>query len=83
MKPRDVLDALGGYREVANDLGLEPTVVWKWQKFGLPAKRWPTIVALAKRKGRPDITLDRIAAAGTPASRPVETRGGEQIGGAA
>lgn len=56
----EIMTALGGYRQVASDLQLPPSVVHKWSRRGFPARYWGEIVALADARGVPWITLDAL-----------------------
>jgi DNA-binding transcriptional regulator YdaS (Cro superfamily) len=62
----DIIDKLGGTTKVAEGLGINPPVVSNWRERGIPPKRWPAILGLAKRNKVKGVTLDRLARAGTP-----------------
>lgn len=60
-----IIVSLGDYREVAADLDLHPTTVYKWWRDGIPARRWQTIVDLAQKKGKSKITLNSLSRGAT------------------
>lgn len=63
-----IIAELGGYQAVAHELRTAPNVVWRWGIVrAIPARRWPFIVALAKRLGLPHITADALLAGYEPA----------------
>ena len=47
-----LIDALGGHRVLAAELGIEPSMVWNWQnrRSGVAADWRPTVADLARRK---------------------------------
>lgn len=53
---------LGSLGEVADALGQLLSVVSGWRKRGIPAPHWAAVVALAAERGRPEITLELLAA---------------------
>jgi len=62
MKHADIIDALGGIALVATELGRHRSRIGAWRTDGIPAVSWPAIVAMARRRGRTDITLDVLQA---------------------
>lgn len=62
-----IIDALGGTTKVAAGLGLDPPVVSNWRERGIPPKRWPAILDLAKRNKVKDVTFERLARLATEA----------------
>lgn len=63
MTTQEILDQLGGYKKVAEALGLNRTTVYKWLENGIPALRWLQIERLAERQGLTHITRETIMAA--------------------
>jgi hypothetical protein len=57
-----IIERLGGYRYVAEQIGRDPTTVFRWQTTGIPAEHWPAILRLAKRHitWLERLTLDKI-----------------------
>jgi|JI10StandDraft_1071094.scaffolds.fasta_scaffold839749_2 hypothetical protein len=43
MTSREILDALGGYRAVADHLQQGHQTVHNWMRRGIPAKHWPAL----------------------------------------
>jgi len=63
-----IIADLGGYLAVARELRTPPNVVWRWGIVRcIPARRWPIMVAMAKRMGLPHITADALLAGYEPA----------------
>jgi hypothetical protein len=62
MDHKKIIESLGGYVAVANDLERHPTTVFKWQAGGIPARHWPEIMQLAKRMGSQEISYEELAA---------------------
>ena len=54
-----IIDRLGGYRQVAERVGRDPTTVFRWQSTGIPAEHWPAILRQA-RKRRLRLSLTQI-----------------------
>lgn len=70
MDHAQIIADLGGYQALAHDLRTAPNVVWRWGiTRDIPARRWPIIVALAKRRGLPHITAEALLAGYEPARR--------------
>lgn len=63
MKIAEIIALLGSRRQVANDLAVDHTRVWRWEREGIPPQRWVAVSNLAKSQGHNHITLDVIAAA--------------------
>lgn len=63
MRHAKVIELLGGYKEVAKEMDLNHTTVFKWMKSGIPADRFPEIVAMARRKNVEGITLESLHSA--------------------
>jgi hypothetical protein len=64
---RIIMD-LGGYLSVSRALGVRPNVSWRWaQERGIPARRWPSILELARRQGATHISLEALLAGYSPA----------------
>lgn len=61
MTHKQIISALGGYRDLAADLDLHPTTTFKWMSTGIPSSRWVEIEALAKKRGKRGINLDVLA----------------------
>ncbi len=51
MTHADLIELLGDYRDVADDLGLHYSTVFRWKQNGIPPQRWLEIVQLGKNKG--------------------------------
>jgi hypothetical protein len=58
MDARQIIDALGGYRAVADYLCEEPNTVHNWTRRSIPAKRWPAINRMARSLRVAAVTLD-------------------------
>jgi hypothetical protein len=56
-----IIDALGGTKKVAEGLGIDLPVVSNWRERGIPPRRWPAILDLAKRNKVKEVTFDRLA----------------------
>lgn len=58
-----IIDALGGTGQVAAALSVSDSTVsgWKTRPGGIPAPHWVPLVRLAARRGRDDITLQKLA----------------------
>ena len=56
----DIIEALGGEVQVADDLGFKyRSRVSNWRHNGIPRQIWPEILDLAQRKSVP-LTLDLL-----------------------
>lgn len=62
-----VLDELGGTGAVAAALDVPLSTVSTWRGRGIPASRWVELVNLARRKRKPAITFEVLAALPAPA----------------
>ena len=51
MDATEIIEALGGYAQVARDIGIGRTGVFNWLKAGIPKARCLELAELAKRKG--------------------------------
>jgi hypothetical protein len=56
---REVIIALGGIKELAPKLGVDPKAAIHWPKRGIPARLWHHVVRLAGKK-LPDLTIDEL-----------------------
>tara|TARA_B100000678_G_scaffold290340_2_gene303040 strand:- start:3632 stop:3865 length:234 start_codon:yes stop_codon:yes gene_type:complete len=57
----DIIDALGGYRPVAEALGVPEGTVASWKCRGrISSNAWPGILNLAKAEGVDWITIDAL-----------------------
>jgi len=56
-----IIHKLGGYQVVAGLFGLNPSTVWRWQRYGIPPMHWPVIIQLS-RKRRLGVTIDVLLA---------------------
>jgi hypothetical protein len=54
----EVIRALGGYRALARSLGLDMSVTFRWPKRGIPPRRWPAIIEMARERGVNGVTAD-------------------------
>lgn len=74
LTPGSIIDALGGTGEVAELLSLSKSTVsgWRTRPGGIPAPHWVALSKLAAKRGRREITLERLAARG--ARNPAEAR---------
>lgn len=50
MNHAPIIDALGGYIAVARDLNVPKTTVHTWRRRGIPARKWPELLALPGAK---------------------------------
>jgi hypothetical protein len=66
MRHDQIIDYLGGWRVVARKLNVAPTTVWRWKDNGIPAERWPAVMALAKKAGVA-LTLEQLMRTYPPA----------------
>jgi hypothetical protein len=57
MEVAQIIDAFGGYRALADDLGCGRTTVFMWQTTGIPAARALELADLAKARGLKRISL--------------------------
>lgn len=57
-----IIDDCGGTTVVADWFEVELPVVSNWRERGIPAKRWPGFIDLAKVRKVRGVTLDRLAA---------------------
>lgn len=55
-----LIDMLGGNRDVAEEIGVDHTSVSRWRRLGIPAEHFVTVARLAKRKGIA-VTAEQIA----------------------
>jgi hypothetical protein len=55
----EVIIALGGIKELAPKLGVDPKTAIHWPKRGIPAKLWHHVVRLAG-KALPDLTIEEL-----------------------
>jgi len=76
-----IIERLGGYWQVAGDLGLHPTVVWRWGRTrSIPVRRWPWVVNACKAARVRGVSLeslataDQIAREGRAAQREAEAK---------
>ena len=51
----------GGLTAVAKALGTDRPVVGNWRIRGIPPKRWPELVELAKKSKIQGVTFERLA----------------------
>lgn len=58
MDASDIVEAFGGYRTLADDLGLGRTTVFMWRTTGIPKARCLELAALAKERGLASVTLE-------------------------
>lgn len=63
MDHRQIIEALGGPSRVAKALGCSHSQPVRWQRIGIPPRRWREIATLAQAAGL-QVTVDVIAAAG-------------------
>ena len=56
----ELADSLGSQAELARRLGVDDTQVCKWKVRGIPARYWPAILHVARR--RLTLTLNDIQA---------------------
>ena len=61
LTPSSVIDLLGGTSAVADDLSLADSTVSCWRERGIPAHRWPALVAAARQKRVKEITFEALA----------------------
>jgi hypothetical protein len=65
MEHKDILAALGYYREVAARMGVHHSTVSRWKTEGIPPEYWPRVVRMARARKVRGITLEVIEA-GSP-----------------
>lgn len=70
-----IIDALGGYRAVADALGKDPSIIWRWARHGIPLKRWVDVVLLAEVKGVGGVTVASLATAAVMSQQARPARG--------
>lgn len=75
-----LIEYLGGPDRVAEALSCHRTRVVRWRTHGIPAERFPAILALASKRGLRDLTADalfegRAATLRRAASEPRNRRG--------
>jgi hypothetical protein len=58
MDASDIIEAFGGYRPLANDLGIGPSAVFMWRDTGIPKGRCLELAELAKERGIASVTLE-------------------------
>jgi hypothetical protein len=58
MDASEIIEAFGGYRNLADDLGLGRTTVFMWRTTGVPKARCLELAALAKERGLKGVTLE-------------------------
>lgn len=61
MDVTQVIETFGGYSEAQVLLGVSRPTLALWEVAGIPPKRWPQIVEVARLLERPDITIDVLA----------------------
>lgn len=57
-----IISALGKTSELTGAFGQTASTVSGWRVRGIPAAHWAAVVALASANGRPEITLEVLAA---------------------
>lgn len=62
MLAKQIIETLGGYREVAAHLGLEPQRVHNWTRRGVPALYWGRLVKMGESTPTP-VTMAQLEAA--------------------
>lgn len=60
MNVTEVIEALGGYGETCDVLGVSRSLLVLWEAEGIPARRWRQIAKVAALKGRSDITIETM-----------------------
>ena len=58
MDATDIIDALGGYTELARTLNIGRSTVFMWHAAGIPKARCLELAELAQSRGLGDITLE-------------------------
>lgn len=61
MDHAEIIRKLGGYREVAENLGFDRSTVFKWSRDGIPPLRWQLIVDIAKEQGVKGVNMNALA----------------------
>ena len=59
MNARELIAALGGYQTLAERIGADRTTVCRWQRYGIPAHRWPSILRVAAEDRAP-VSLETL-----------------------
>jgi hypothetical protein len=65
MRHDRIIDLFGGNIPLAELVGRDPSAVSRWRINGIPARHWPLIVRLARRRrvaGFDDVSLTNLAA---------------------
>lgn len=57
-----IIDAIGGTKGVVKGLGESKSTVSGWRTRGIPGNHWAGVVKLAVDAGRPEVTLEVLAA---------------------
>lgn len=61
MSVAKLIEDLGGTTAVAKAIGADAPVVSNWLTRGIPPKRWPALVDLAKKNRVQGVTFERLA----------------------
>lgn len=61
MDVTQVIDAFGGYQQSQTLFGVSRGLLARWEEEGIPPKRWPQIVELARRLDVPGIDVETLA----------------------
>ncbi len=70
MDHAEIISLLGGPVVVAKAVGCDRTRVLRWRAEGIPPRRWPKVVEVARAKGLAGITLDALNAGWPDAAKP-------------
>lgn len=58
----DIIEALGGNAKLAEILGTNRSTVSEMRRRGsIPVEHWPAMILAAKKLGRKDISVEKIA----------------------
>jgi hypothetical protein len=72
----EIIDSLGGTIAVATALDLPETNVSSWKSRGMIRPRyWPSLVLLARQRGKSKLTLERLAQLASAADADRASRG--------
>src|SRR5690242_18379098 len=55
-----IIEALGGYEAVADELGLNRSAVFRWIQRGIPPHRFAQVEEIARQKGLAWVTLELL-----------------------
>jgi len=69
MEHAEIINALGGPPAVAIDCNVDRSKPYVWRTRGIPPAHWLRLVAVAKERGVPGVTIEALAAGASPRCR--------------